>query len=195
MPGQTNAERGRAVRDRLLAAAAELIGEVGWSAVSTRTLAERAGVRPGLVHYHFESLQALLRQAAIAAMSRVLDDTAAVLTDAASPADAAEAMLLELDRYDGTDPTSLLFTEAYLAATRDPELRDRMNELMTGFRRDFAATLAEAGHPTPEAAACLVLAAFDGFILHKGLDPALSAAHLAPAIRQITATGQEGNRP
>lgn len=38
--------RGQEVRQRLLRAAIELIGERGWSAVSTRVLAERAGVTP-----------------------------------------------------------------------------------------------------------------------------------------------------
>ena len=50
MSGQTNIERGRDVRAHLLAAARELIGEVGWTGVSTRVVAERAGVRPGMVH-------------------------------------------------------------------------------------------------------------------------------------------------
>lgn len=186
MPGQTNAERGREVRGRLLTAARELIAEVGWSGVSTRVLAERAGVRYGLVHYHFESLQALLRQATLEAMSGVLDGTAALLGEAASPADGVEAMLSELDRYDGTDPASLLFIEGYLAATRDGELRARMSELMARFRTALTASFADAGHRSPDAAARLVMAVFDGFILHKGLDPELSGARIAPLLRTLT---------
>ncbi|MGH3673909.1 MAG: TetR/AcrR family transcriptional regulator, partial [Pseudonocardiaceae bacterium] len=42
-PVQTAAERGREVRLRLLGSAAELIAERGWTGVSTRILAERAG--------------------------------------------------------------------------------------------------------------------------------------------------------
>jgi len=57
VPGPTSAERGQAVRRRLLDAAAELIPELGWSGVSTRVLAERAAVTPGMVHYHFASLR------------------------------------------------------------------------------------------------------------------------------------------
>ena len=186
MPGQTNAERGREVRGRLLTAARELIAEVGWSGVSTRVLAERAGVRYGLVHYHFESLQALLRQATLEAMGGMLDGTAALLGEAASPADGVEAMLSELDRYDGTDPASLLFVEGYLAATRDDELRAAMGELMAGFRTALTTSFAEAGHQFPDGAARLVMAVFDGFILHKGLDPELSAARIAPVLRTLT---------
>ncbi|WP_129788430.1 TetR/AcrR family transcriptional regulator [Promicromonospora panici] len=188
MPGPTNAQRGREVRARLLEAARDLIAEVGWSGVSTRVLAERAGVRYGLVHYHFESVQALLRQATLEAMGGMLDGTATLLADAASPADGVEAMLTELDRYDGSDPASLLFIEGYLAATRDPELRERMSDLMASFRTSLTTCLAEAGHPSPDGAARLVMAVFDGFVLHKGLDPELSGSRIAPLLRVLTST-------
>jgi len=69
---RTAAERGREVRQRLLRVAVELIPELGWSAVSTRILAQRAGLAPGLVHYHFQSLQALLRDASLASMREAL---------------------------------------------------------------------------------------------------------------------------
>ncbi|BCK67390.1 TetR family transcriptional regulator [Streptomyces libani subsp. rufus] len=194
MPGQTNAERGRNVREQLLVAARELIGELGWNAVSTRTLAERAGVRAGLVHYHFESLQALLRQATLEEMRRMLDGTAALLATTANPAAGIEAMLSDLDQYTGADPASLLFIEAYLAATRDPQLHDQMSELVIDFRGALAGSLALSGHPAPEAAATVVMALFDGFLLHKGLDPELSAARIAPLLRQLTDTEPNGVR-
>jgi AcrR family transcriptional regulator len=194
MPGQTNAERGRAVRERLLAAARELIGELGWSAVSTRVLAERAGVRSGLVHYHFESLQALLGHAALAEMEQMLEATTAILAQAASPADGIEAMLFDLDQYNGSDPASLLFIETYLAATRDRELHRRMSALLDGFRSSLTEALARSGHPAPESAASAVLTMFDGFVLHKGFDPGLAAARIAPLLRRITTTEQNGER-
>jgi AcrR family transcriptional regulator len=186
MPGQTNAERGREVRERLLTAARELIAEVGWSGVSTRVLAERAGVRYGLVHYHFESLQALLRQATLEAMADMLDGAAALLSEAVSPADGVEAMLSELDRYNGSDPASLLFVEGYLAATRDDELHARMGELVARFRTALTTSFADAGHQSPDAAARLVMAVFDGFVLHKGLDPELTGDRIAPLLRTLT---------
>ncbi|HEX2145232.1 MAG TPA: TetR/AcrR family transcriptional regulator [Glycomyces sp.] len=194
MPVQTNAERGRAARAHLLAAARDLIGEIGWNAVSTRILAERAGVRSGLVHYHFESLQALLRQATLEAMGEMLDGTTALLTAAENPADGIDAMLAELDRYTGEDPASLLFIEAYLAATRDPLLHERMKALMLDFRGTLAAALGRAGHPAPADAAAFTMAVFDGHLLHKGLDPGLSASRIAPLLRQITSTATKGAR-
>ncbi|HET6287357.1 MAG TPA: helix-turn-helix domain-containing protein, partial [Amycolatopsis sp.] len=65
------AERGQAVRRRLLEAAVALVPERGWSAVSTRILADRAGVTPSVVHYHFPSLQDLVIEAVLGVMREV----------------------------------------------------------------------------------------------------------------------------
>lgn len=58
------------VEDALIAAAAELLGEVGPRAVSVRTIAERAGVNHGLVHHYFGGKAELLR----AAMARLVEE-------------------------------------------------------------------------------------------------------------------------
>ncbi|MGW0732090.1 TetR/AcrR family transcriptional regulator [Streptomyces sp. NPDC002851] len=183
----TSADRGHQVRQQLLAAAAELIAELGWNAVTTRNLAERAGVRSGLVHYHFASLPALLRQAALDAIRPALAEARAVLSASEVPADGIAALLAHLDGYTGRDPESLLFAEAYLVATRDEELRARLAELVTEFRGELTAALNRAGHPAPDAAATLVMTVLDGFVLHKGLDPELSAEGLAPLVRDLVA--------
>ncbi|WP_046470998.1 TetR/AcrR family transcriptional regulator [Allosalinactinospora lopnorensis] len=186
----TAAEQGRAVRRRLLRAAAELIAERGWRAVSTRVLAERAGVAPGVVHYHFTSVQALLTEAAIGAMRDVVDGLGPVLDRARTPAEAVDLLLASLDDYTGNDPASLLFTEAYLAATRDAELRQAVGGVVVDFRRKLAGWLGEHGVRTPEETAAVLAAAIDGFLLHRALEPSLSAATVAPVLRRILAPPQ-----
>lgn len=177
--------RGRTVRVRLLEAAAELIGEIGWNAVSTRILAERAGVGPGLVHYHFDSLQALLRTAALVKMRHLLDGVSAAATEEDDLADGLEAMLSQLDEYTGIDSSSLLVIEAYLAATRDPQLRTQMAELVLDWRATMSDALTRIGHPNPDAAAILALAVLDGLFLQKALDRDLSHTEVAPLLRQL----------
>lgn len=55
---------GRAgAEERLVAAAADLLGEVGPRAMSVRQVAERAGVNHGLVHHYFGGKDGLLRAA------------------------------------------------------------------------------------------------------------------------------------
>ncbi|MGH3098754.1 MAG: TetR/AcrR family transcriptional regulator [Streptosporangiales bacterium] len=188
----TAAERGRDVRQRLLAAATELIPELGWTAVSTRVLAQRAGVGPGLVHYYFSSLQALLREAAVETMRRSLGALGPVLAGADTP-DAAVTMALgSLDAYSGTDPTSLLFVETYLASTRDEELRDELTALVTEVRADLAQALRTHGVPAPEQTAAVLAAAIDGVLLHRALDAGLTSSTVAPVLRRLVNYRKDG---
>lgn len=192
MPERTAAERGREVRQKLLAAAAELIPELGWNAVSTRVLAERAGVAPGLVHYHFSSLQALLGESAVGVMRRVMS-TAGPVLDSAETVEAGMDMILgSLDAYTGSDSTSLLFIEAYLAATRDENLRGELTTLVADFRRDLARWLGEQGRDRPEETATVLAAAIDGVLLHRALNPELTSAAVAPVLRKLLTPAESG---
>jgi AcrR family transcriptional regulator len=165
------ATRGQEVRQRLLAAAAELIPELGWSAVSTRILAQRAGVTPSVVHYHFASVQQVLSEAAVAAMRQVVEASEELFTSATTPAAAVDAMLASVAQYDGTDPMSLLFIETYLAATRDERLRTQIATIVTDFSARVADWLALHQVPEPAETAAVLAAAVDGLLLHRSLRP------------------------
>jgi AcrR family transcriptional regulator len=179
----TAADRGREVRRRLLAAAVALIVERGWGGVSTRVLAERAGLAPGLVHYHFASLPALLAEAAVGAMRTAV---AALDRDQASDgAETVDLLLAAVDHYTGQDPTSLLFVETYLAATRDEELRRAVAGVLAGVRDRLATRLADHGVPDARGTAAVLAAAVDGILLHRALDPTLTAATVAPVLRRL----------
>ncbi|MEV0648005.1 TetR/AcrR family transcriptional regulator [Phytomonospora sp. NPDC050363] len=182
-------ERGREVRRGLLAAAVELITELGWNAVSTRILAERAGVRPGLVHYHFASLPALLNEAATGAIARFADT--APLTAELSLDDGLDLLVGTIAEAPGA--ISLLFSETYLAATRDPDLRRRVGELTAAFNSSLAGWLASHGHPAPSPTATVLTAALDGLALHKALDPALDLVGTKAVLRAILHPEREGN--
>jgi AcrR family transcriptional regulator len=52
----------RETRERILAAAAEVLSEDGVVGVSTRRVAERAGANQALIHYYFESIDNLMWQ-------------------------------------------------------------------------------------------------------------------------------------
>ncbi|HEY1175936.1 MAG TPA: TetR/AcrR family transcriptional regulator [Phytomonospora sp.] len=174
-------ERGREVRRGMLAAAVELITELGWNAVSTRLLAERAGVRPGLVHYHFASLPALLREAAVGAMGALADTSPLAEVD---DVDEGLALFLGVIDADG-DGVSRLFSETYLAATRDEELRRGITGLIAGFNDGVADWLARAGHPAPRETAPVLTAALDGLALHKALNPSLDLGAAATVLRAM----------
>lgn len=189
--GRTAADRGRDVRLRLLGTAAELIAELGWSAVSSRILAERAGVTPGLVHYHFPSLQALLRDAALGKISDLLSAAEAVFENTTTLDAGVGVLLGSLDALTGTDSSSwpLLLTETYLAATRDETLRGELIGLTAEFRQQLARWLAELGANAPDDTASVLMAAIDGVILHRPLNPGLSTSTVAPLLRRLVTSG------
>ncbi|MDA2806739.1 TetR/AcrR family transcriptional regulator [Nocardiopsis suaedae] len=188
----TSAERGRHVRARLLQAAAELVAEQGWNAVSTRMVAERAGVAPGLVHYHFASLPALLTEAAVQVMEGVVDGAAHGLSQARTAAQALELMLADLDRYPGDDPASRLVSEAMLASGRDEGLRTAMAGLLERFRARLGDRLAAQGVPDPRGTAAVLAAALDGMMLHRSLDPELTSTAVAPVLGRLLQDGTPG---
>ncbi|MFE0024424.1 TetR/AcrR family transcriptional regulator [Amycolatopsis sp. NPDC059021] len=183
------AARGREVRQRLMRAAVELVPERGWPAVSTRVLAERAAVTPSVVHYHFPSLRALLTEAVVAAMRELLDETTSALAAVRNPDELLEAMLAALEPYDGRDPTSVLFMEAYLAATRDEQLRAAIGGVVAGFREQLAEWLGAHEIAAPAETAAVLAAAIDGVLLHRALNPGITSAAVAPVLRRLVAPG------
>lgn len=183
----TAAERGQLTRARLMDAAAELIAERGWGAVTTRMVAERAGLRPGLVHYHFDSVTDLLidssLRAAQAEVARILQPA---LTRAGRD---ALAELVQAGASYGTGPGgpgqgAAVFVEMLLAARRHERLRSALAGLLAGARAAVG-QLVRAGEPGADgpATAEVLLAAFDGLLLHRLLDPALGDPALGgPAV-------------
>jgi AcrR family transcriptional regulator len=64
--------------DALLDAAEHLLVEVGFAAITTRKLAERAGVNHGLVHYYFGSMEELLLRVVERYTDRLVERQAAM---------------------------------------------------------------------------------------------------------------------
>ena len=187
-------DRGRATRERLLGAAVELVGEVGWGEVTTRLVADRAGVRPGLVHYHFASVEDLLVTACTGMVGRMLDGVLHELTRHDDLDAGLDWLLTELRGYTGSDPASLLLTEAFLAASRIPRLHADLAGHVSAFRTGVAGWLRALGHTADAAAGATVLAAaIDGFVLHRALDESLDPTALAGPLRRMLATGRAEN--
>jgi hypothetical protein len=78
-------------------------------------------------------------------------------------------MVASVEQYDGTDPMSLLFVEAYLAATRDEHLREQLAALVADFRATLEDWLRIRQVPEPAATAAVLAASVDGLLLHRGL--------------------------
>ena len=120
-------------REKLMAAAAELIAELGWGRVTTRAVAERAGLPHGAVSYHFRGKQELLTEAAMFAFARAIpaDEFAAL-----AGVDGLIGLIsAEVADRDAIDPVlSRLMFEAMREAERDAALRERMGAMLTQYR-------------------------------------------------------------
>lgn len=174
-------------RARILEAAADLIAEGGWSAATTRALAERAGVNPALVHYHFGSIAAVL-EAAVAEMTRsALAEPMAALLEAPTLRDGIRDSLAALRRVD--ERSMRLLTEVLVRAGHD----DAIGTWFRGEFRDYRDLIAgrvrtaqDAGElPAdldPDGTAAVLAAIGDGLALHVLIDPEL---RLEPAIAAL----------
>ncbi|MBF6333057.1 TetR/AcrR family transcriptional regulator [Nocardia transvalensis] len=189
----TSVEQGRETRERLMEAALELIAERGWGAVTTRMVAERAGLRPGLVHYHFTSVNDLLIDASLW-MVRGLGESAATGPLARSGGAGITEVLQMTAALTDTDRDTRVFTEMLLAATRYERLRIGLGEVLREFRAAVAAWLrAEAAVPDAEATAAVLVAAFEGMILHRLIDPDLRELRIDGPLRRLAGlSGEKG---
>jgi AcrR family transcriptional regulator len=188
--GRTTASA--STREKLMTAAAELIAELGWGRVTTRAVAERAGLPHGAVSYHFRGKQELLTEAAMSAFARAVpEDEFAAL---AGVEDLIGLIAAELAP-DAIDPVlSRLMLEAMRVAERDPALRERMGAMLAQYRAlMIAAVRAEqqrgavfAGAPA-DAIATLLGAVGDGLLLHALLDPGLDVRPALDALRALLA--------
>ncbi|HLR96804.1 MAG TPA: TetR/AcrR family transcriptional regulator [Jiangellaceae bacterium] len=74
----------RARRDQIIQAAAEVVSEVGYANASTARIAERAGISKGVITYHFESKDEILRSVALRFLDRCGQEVEACIEAAAT---------------------------------------------------------------------------------------------------------------
>lgn len=196
MPGKRSSE----TRRRLLDAAAELIAEVGWGRVTTRAIAEAAGLPHGTVSYHFAGKHELLTTAAVDVVERMfpVGKLEAVRT-------LTELIPLVSSSIDSewTDPVGTkVLLEAMREAGRDQVLRERIAMLLREYRRIISELLraeqqrnVAVAKPAPLALATLLAAASDGLLLHSILDPELDIAAAVEALLTMVSTEVEGKAP
>jgi AcrR family transcriptional regulator len=178
-------------RERLLRAAAELIAEAGWGAVTTRAVAERAGLPHGAVSYHFRGKQELLTEAALEVFAHAFPIAELRAVDALQDLLALFEPWLG-DGGQGDSIVSRVGIEAMLEAERNPVLRERLARLLREFR-GAVTELVRTGQrdgtvpttATPEAVATLLGAVGDGLFLHARLDPELDAAAALGALKAL----------
>ncbi|MBY8855440.1 TetR/AcrR family transcriptional regulator [Nocardia sp. CA2R105] len=186
-------QQGRKTRERLMDAAAVLIAEHGWGAVTTEMVAERAGLCTALLYYHFPSVTDLLIDASLRLAQYF--GTGVLEGALAQPGPTGVKQLLgALTPYSAALPDSRVFSEILLAATRYERLREGLSPMLRGFRAAVATWLHSEGVADPEATATVLLATLDGLILDQVIDPTLSTQGFDEPLRRLTGIPQIGAR-
>jgi AcrR family transcriptional regulator len=191
----------RPTRERLLRATVELMAEIGVDRVRTRSIAERAGVNPALVHYHFGSVSALVLEAAQDALQRTLGPSLAALQSGTTIQASIRAILRWVERHGQDAPGSTILAEAMVKATRNASFRRWAARASQRFRSVILERLRAArtaGELDPgldlTATAMLLAAALDGLLFHRLVDPALDVMQAAGPIDAML-TGPRQARP
>jgi AcrR family transcriptional regulator len=131
--GDRRALRGQATRDRIIEAARAVLIEHGHAHTSTRAVADRAGVRLSLVHYHFGGRQGLL----VELLQRENEQLLARQRELyAAPGPLAEKWRIACDLLDedvGSGYVRLLW-ELWSAGLADPELAAGWRAATAGWR-------------------------------------------------------------
>ncbi|MGH3500414.1 MAG: TetR/AcrR family transcriptional regulator [Nocardioidaceae bacterium] len=172
----------------MLTAATALIAEVGWGRVTTRAVAERAGLPLGAVSYHFRGKQELLSQAALETVEAIFPTRElAAVESLPKLTPLIKTSLGNRDSYDPVLSGALL--EAMREAGRNPVLATRITASLAEYRRLLCGLVhteqqrgAVRADTDPTALATLIAAAGDGLLLHALLDPRLDVSEAAEAL-------------
>ena len=170
-PDSTTPAVAEGARERILAAAVERIATDGIDDVRIARIAMDAGVSTSLVHYHFETRDALLEQALEYSYERAGDVRIGEEEgDAPDHTHKLAAMIDQCLPYPGQlERDWILWVELWLRAVRHPELRPTAGDLYARMRAWFAEAIAagaQAGEFTaaePSRTADRLLALIDGY--------------------------------
>ncbi len=135
----TAEHRRPSARERILAAAVRRIAREGIDDVRIARIAMDAGVSTSLVHYHFETREALLAEALQYSYARAGD--ARISSGELPVASHAQRLRSMIDQCLPTTPSLeedwVLWVELWLRAVRHPELRPVAEELYARLRSWF----------------------------------------------------------
>lgn len=147
----TRQEKQAQTQARLLRSAAEVFIERGFHGASVEEIAERAGYSRGAFYSNFASKDDLLVALLDQRLQAQIDAVTHVFRSSPSMADALVA--LRDQGRDDSEVWSMLATEFWLYAMRQPEMRPRLAELnrieRDGYVRAIEAQFAELGAAPP----------------------------------------------
>jgi AcrR family transcriptional regulator len=151
-------------RTRILEAAVRLIARDGLDEARMARIAMAAGVSPSLLHYHFESRDALLAEALEHSYETAGDERIAAIDRAPTPTVRLQAMIDQCLPHPGKlRDDFILWVELWLHAARRPELRETSARLYARMHGWFAETITALGARDVARTTDRLLALLDGY--------------------------------
>jgi len=199
---KSSAQRSAATKERIQKATVELVQEIGWRQVTTRRIAERAGVNQALVHYHFGTVDALLRQAVIAELDQQMAEPIEQMLTSDTPGEGIRRLSDWLRAVDPSSSMAVLSAEVLAFATRDEAVREWMAGLLDTVRTQMSRSIEAAqadgtvrADVSAAGVAVVVAAIIDGLIVHVLVDPNLRLDDVADTLHTLLAAAptQGGN--
>lgn len=165
-----NAALRAVTRERLLMGAMACFAELGYSAVTVRRIAARAGLSVGVLYQHYPNKDALL----VAAFERSMADVRA--TFAAAAATPTSHRLSTLVRAAAaTVREHLAFWQLGYSARHQPDIIRALGPALTAWTDEILSVLSmvlrAAGAAEPELDAVALFAQIDGMCVHFALAP------------------------
>ena len=186
-------------RGRILDASAQLIAELGWPAVTTRRIAERAGVNNALIHYYFGTKDALLLEAASTMFAEEFEGPMIRVLTAPTLAEGLEAYVDYLRVIEDHGPGVVVSIEALLRGVRDEAVRNWVENLLGGARQVLEQLVVAAqgrgelpADLDPEGSAVVLAALLDGLILYRLVFPDLDLNTVASSLVGMVTASSKG---
>ncbi len=189
-------QRKAATREQLLAAAATVFARKGYSAASVDDVAREAGFTKGAVYSNFATKQELvleLLEDRCRAWCNQIAEAYLVGEHAADWLENGARVLTQLSEHEAD--WYLLFIEIWTQAARAPALRSRLAQIYEDARRRATEVIEDRWREmgvrpaiSPEMQATIFIAATDGFILQKLVDPErFPSGYLATGVNGLLA--------
>ncbi|MCA0361548.1 MAG: TetR family transcriptional regulator [Armatimonadetes bacterium] len=162
----------KARRSEIMQVAYDMLGQSGLEAVHARTVAQAVGINHATVHYYFPRRTDLLVGVAEHALNLLRADRAKFQEGLKSAEDKIEGELALAEAY--SKPTSRfgkVLAGLTAAATSEPEVKDRINEIWREWTGELTPHLAKAKlrKSTPYRDADLLVGSLFGFIIASHL--------------------------
>ena len=191
--------RTETTRQKILDATALLIAEVGWAAITTRAIAERAGVNNALIHYYFGTKDALLIEAASTMFAKEFEGPMTRMAAAGTFTEGLRAFVDYLRVIEDHGPGVTVSVEALLRGVRDEGVRTWIEGLLGGARllleQVVMAAQARGELPAdldPTGAAAVLAALLDGLVLYRLVFPDLDLDAVESSLLGLLAAPTKG---